>query len=119
MDIDLTYLAYPDQISTEFPIGRHIADAILNSLSEWHSIGDTPQTALNDILNEVSLISAAADFLAVLNSPSPDDLEPARAQLANSSFLSLFEESRGGSNSGSSSNDNVGIEIDPRSSNAD
>ena len=96
-----------------------MAAAIQNSLSESNSVGDTPQTALTDILNEVSPINAATDFLAPLNSPSPDDLEPTRAKSANISLLSLLEELQGGLNTGSSSNDNAGFEIDPCASNAD
>ena len=67
----------------------------------------------------MSPISAATDLLAALNSLSPDDLEPTRAQLANSSLLSLFEESRGGLNTAPLANDNFGFEIDPHANNAD
>ena len=90
VDIDLTSTMYSDQVSSELPIGKHVAAAIQNSLSELNFLGDTPQTALTELLNEVSPITAATDFLAVLNSLSPDGLESTLAQLANSSLLSLF-----------------------------
>ena len=52
-DIDFTSSLYQDQVSTELPIGRLVAYAIQNILSELHSMGDTSPTALNEILNEV------------------------------------------------------------------
>ena len=85
VDIDLTSTMYLDQVSTELSIGRRVAAAIQNSLSELNSVGDTPQTALIEILNEVSPITAVTDFLAVLNSESPDDLDPTQAPLSNCS----------------------------------
>ena len=42
VDIDLTSTMVPDQVSTELPMGRHVAAAIQNSLSELNSVCDTP-----------------------------------------------------------------------------